>query len=296
MRHFHFACIFLFLLRDVIPAEDCSDAELSTIVSQAGVVDFYTTKACIGAIQRSPKNAALYFDLLTQLYGHGRSEEVMQLLDEAVVLIPTNANYLFLRGTVLANAGRLEEAIESYQYAVIHHPTHVDAIHNYAAIMMDHPLPTARHRELIMRSLDMALRLLPSSPKLKLSAGVILSELEIDVRASRLLRLGTFFEQGSALVHGALGRSLERLGHIRQAESAHLKALDLSPESAQLKAALGYHYMAQERYAMACSWFEKGLDSQPADPLILLGMGECLRGQKRLSDALEYYQVWLAFQ
>lgn len=53
-----------------------------------------------------------------------------------------------------------------------------------------------------MRSLNLALRLLPNSPKLKISAGVILSELGYLSKASMILLQATKLEQDSALAYG----------------------------------------------------------------------------------------------
>lgn len=119
MCKLHLVFAFLLLLNDVVPAQDCSDEAIPLIlrdtlprpatpsvfvlaVRSAMLTcevhsNFERVMACSGAIQRSAKNAAMFFDHIAQLHNAGRTTDVLRLLNAAVLHAPSNPNFSFLQ-------------------------------------------------------------------------------------------------------------------------------------------------------------------------------------------------------
>lgn len=80
--------------------------------------------------------------------------DAVELLNAALRFEPGNANLHFLRGNALGALGHNSRAAESYVAAITHFPLHVDALHNYAAVMMDLPVQLPEQRRSALRALQ----------------------------------------------------------------------------------------------------------------------------------------------
>ena len=230
------------------------------------------------------------------LSGEGRQQSAVALLDEALAAEPGNPNLHFLRGNALGALGQQERAAEAYAETVARMPVHADALHNFAAVLMDlHPRSAARGRD-ALRALQTALRLVPGSARLRLSCGIVLSQLGWRRAAIRFLRRSLAFDPSSVPAATELAFALEASGRPDEAERALRNALAAGTDAgsrAELWRVIGDLLLradGADRHRRACDAFDESLRLDADSVHGHSGKGACLRKQGLLHLALLSYE------
>lgn len=268
--------------------------------------DFAATARCLQETmrERAPGSEAEAASLMhnvaraaSTLDGAGAREQhlaAVELLDVALDQQPANSNLHFLRGNALGALGQHQSSADAYASAVAYLPLHVDALHNFAAVLMDLPAPlVSKQRHAVVRALQTALRILPNSPRLHLSCGLVLSELGRSKAATRLLRRSHALDPSSVLVAAELALSLEASGLVDEAERTLTDARSLTTSKETQSEALrrlGDFLLRRGRHLDACEAFDESLTLSPHSAHGHSGKGACLRDQGLFQLAVLSYQ------
>ena len=134
----------------------CLEDQIRERIQQKSVKEnFFTAHdSCARSLMQSVAWAATTFSGARSTPDTYR--RTVELLDSALELDAVNPNLHFLKGNAFAALGEISPAAQAYASAVLHMPVHVDALHNYAAIMMDLPSRSPMQTESVIRALRAA--------------------------------------------------------------------------------------------------------------------------------------------
>ena len=230
------------------------------------------------------------------LSGEGLQQSAVAILDEAIAAEPDNPNLHFLRGNALGALGQQERAAAAYAEAVARVPVHADALHNYAAVLMDLQPRSAAQSRTAVRALQTALRLVPGSARLLQSCGIVLSQLGWRRAAINFLSRSLALAPTSVPAATELSLALEASGRPDEGERALRDALAACTETgsrAELWRVLGDMLLradSSDSKLHACDAFDESLRLDADSVHAHSGKGACLRKQGLLHLALLSYE------
>jgi len=230
------------------------------------------------------------------LSGEGMQQSAVAILDAAIAAEPDNPNLHFLRGNALGALGQQERAAAAYAEAVARVPVHADALHNYAAVLMDLQPRSAMQSRTAVRALQTALRLLPGSARLRQSCGIVNSQLGWRRAAIHFLRRSLALVPTSVLAATELSLALEASGRPDEGERALRDALAACTDTgsrAELWRVLGDMLLRADSgntKVRACDAFDESLRLDADSVHGHSGKGACLRQQGLLHLALLSYE------
>ena len=170
----------------------------------------------------------------------------VELAEQALGLDAANPNLHFVRGNALAALGELIPAADAYRDAVLHMPRHVDALHNYAAVMMDLAARSPAQTRSVLRALRTAARLAPDSARLHLSCGLVLSQLGFSRAALQRFRRSLALDPASVPAAVEMAQTLEAQGDLAAAADALQGALAVAGRAAKERQRIvTYRYLWQ---------------------------------------------------
>ncbi len=177
----------------------------------------------VRAIQRAPKPEYLA-SFATVLQQHGRCDEALNVIDNAIQLRPDDSELWRQRGDIFIQLARLDQALPSFQHALELNPHHHDALCKSGIIL--HKL--GRNEEALAR-LDLSDSLFPDhAPTLRTRAWVLYCLKRFEDSATDGRRAHQL-DPGNAEICNNLGLSLRQLGSNEEALAWFDKAIEIQP-------------------------------------------------------------------
>ncbi|WP_342737274.1 tetratricopeptide repeat protein [Bradyrhizobium sp. B117] len=177
----------------------------------------------VRAIRRAPKPEYLA-SFGTALQQHGRFEEALNVVDNAIQLRPDDAGLWRQRGDILSQLSRLDQALASFQHALKLDPNHHDALRKSGTLL--HKL--GRNEEAIAH-LDLSDRLFPNhAPTLQARAWILYTLKRFEESAAEGKRAHQLAPDKADTCNN-LGLSLRRLGRDEEALAWFEKAIAMEP-------------------------------------------------------------------
>ncbi|MFH0730436.1 MAG: tetratricopeptide repeat protein [Pseudomonadota bacterium] len=181
-------------------------------------------------LKSAPENLnALHF-LGLLCHQQNRHEEAVALIERIIVLSPDNADAHNNLGNVLEGLGRGAESEACYRKAISLNPGHGPAHNNL---------------------------------------GVVLMALNRSVEAVEAYRSAAELAPNSAEFRYNMGNALRKSGDLDGAISAYREAVSLAPDYAVAWQGLARSYLLANRREEAADMFEKWLEKDPGNPVIL---------------------------
>ena len=132
---------------DIQAVGRCLQSRLGTLLEQPSLAATRHARSLMPHVARAAAALSSTGDLQFQ-------QSAVVLLDTALNVEFFNPNLHFLRGNALAALGQSQLAAEAFVSAITYVPVHVDALHNYAAIIMDLPARSAEQSRAALRALQ----------------------------------------------------------------------------------------------------------------------------------------------
>ncbi|MFN8178616.1 MAG: tetratricopeptide repeat protein [bacterium] len=242
--------------------------------------------ACRHSFYHSAVDVAWFHtDRASALLRHGRTQEAVRELEEA---LSANPGYVDARVTLaqtLTQLGRLDEAIANYKDVLAHRPDRSDL-----RLLLSQLLVSTHRTDEAIPELQELAKASPMSAPTQFELGRALIESKREEEGIAALRLAAQLDPTQAATHVNLGIALDRRGDHAGALAEFAKALELDPASVDARWRRGQAYQALGRPTDAEQDFLAAVRAQPrsVEPYVLLG--NLYLDQKRNDDAARYYQ------
>lgn len=252
-------------------------------------------------------------------YQHGRLEESLPLLHEAIRHKGDEAAYYSNLGLVLRDLGRLDEAAASLERAVSLQPGFAEAHNNLGTVHRsqgDLPAAIAGYRRALelrrdyaeaAKNLAVALsdqgddeasieacrRVLAMEPKnldIQLRLGLALRKLGEAEQAVEAFQGAIASSPNHVPAHKLLGAAFEDAGDLSSAESAYSRALELDPADSEAASRLGPILWKQKRFEDAAEVLRAAVERDPANPRLRSDLGLALRDRGSHDEAIACFQ------
>lgn len=220
----------------------------------------------------------------------GRDEDALGPLQEAVILIPADAELRNNLGTVLLKLGRLDEAAASYRCALQINPGYAQAHCNLGATLQE----TGRLDEAEV-SYRCALRISPDYAKAHCNLGAVLQAAKQQDAAEASFRRALQAKPDYADAHYNLGVLLGASDRLSEAEACLRRALEISPNDAKSFNQLGFILDSLNRHEEAEACLRRALEIEPDFADAHSSLGNVLVKLKRLNEAALSFRQALRF-
>jgi tetratricopeptide (TPR) repeat protein len=303
-----------------LPADDFASAQRAHKASDLPLAE----RLCRRLVQEKPTHFDAWLLLADCCRGQGKGADSEQAARQAVRLLPQSAEARFRLGAALAVLGRRDEASASYREALTRDPGHAEALTNLGVLLAE----SGRLADALPLLAESARRG-PSSPVAQHNLGVALAQHgQPDQAADRLreaLRLDPTYpdacynlanvlasqgKRGDAIelyrkaiaLRPTYGDAYNNLGLALIDENRPGEALILLEHALRLRptpeqhANRGLALEALARYAEAADAQREALRLNPAYADAHSNLGNALRAQGRLEEALACYDLALAYQ
>ena len=209
-----------------------------------------------------------------------RHQEALGYLDTALTLAPASDQIQSTRALVLQHLRRFEEAIAAYRAILERSPLDLDT-----HLQLNELLYRQGHDQRFLDSYELAARRAPRSPLPLIAKGQFLLQAR-NARAARdafELALHIDADSGAALL--GLGRSLEALGDLAGARTAHDKSVSVNAGAADAFTAFAGFLLRNDDSKQAFEMASRAHQLQPTDQSALAMLGLCYRA---IGDKREY--------
>lgn len=254
------------------------------------------------------------------LIGSNQLAEAEQLLNQVLKVAPDEATALNLMGAIRAKQGRLDEAETLFSRAVRSDPQMTGAHMNlaYLYLLKKAPEKTASELKEVLRlepgNAEAGYRLAwlllsqgrvdecisfvdklkesqqPSAPLLKVLGDAYLKKGERTAGVSALKR-AIELSPDDAAYRFALGVAwLKTPPDLQEAEQSFRQFLKLQPDNAQGQLLLGYVLLKEKQYAEARTLLEKSIQKGSATPEAFYYLGLIAQGQNEDARAIEFFE------
>ncbi|MGD0461134.1 MAG: tetratricopeptide repeat protein [Tepidisphaeraceae bacterium] len=231
-----------------------------------------------------PKNADALFLLGSLAHQAGKFDIACDLLNQAILLNPTAADYHLNLGVVLTAQARLAEAVTAFRKALALRPQHVGYLNLGIALSQMGQLDSAvtAYRE--------ALALEPNQFLTHMMLGNTLRELGRTEEAVASYRHALALNPRFADVHNTLGAALAQLNRLQEAVDSFQQAIALNPDLAEAYNNLGQALTTMNRLEEAVAAFQKAVALRPNCANAYNGLGIALKKLGRLEPALAAFR------
>lgn len=214
-------------------------------------------------IAREPRNASVLKDLGTTLVALGKSQEALSPLREALDIDPGLSDAHFQLGKALRNLGRPEEAFHEMElYQSIRDRDHLGQI----LVSPDKALQNQRWKE--------CERLLKEKSE---SAAIAYVD---SIAGETHSQLNSYYIVG--MVYSALQQNEDAIRLL-------IKAVQISPDNADIVAFLGRVYLREHNYEQSEVNLKRALEISPANQIALVGLGELQYVKGQWIQAAHYF-------
>ena len=240
------------------------------------------TPALFGrALAVTSDNYVAHFGLGFHLYNHGRKEEAITHLREAVRIRPEYLEARTRLGNALAGQGLNDEAVEQYRWAVRIAPESAKAWNNLGAGLAElDRLPEAI--ECFRRALEIDPGLLEVRDNLEAAAKL----LDSASAPSPPVRKPASDAPDPARALNEEGLAFGRMNRLPEAIGSFEKALRLDPGSIDVRFNLGTVLLQARRLPEALAQFDSALRLEPGSARVLNALGLTLGMMNRFPESI----------
>jgi protein O-GlcNAc transferase len=251
--------------------------------------------------------------------------EAAELINQAIALDNTVANFYSSLGGALSGQGQWAEALANFNQALALDPNHLETHYNLGNLLRHQQqwAPAAEHyrRYLALNPNDatvhqslgsvllsqgqisaavkcyqQALALTPNDAEINHGLGYALAELGQFSKAVDYYQRARALAPNNAQIHKNLGNVFRIQGHFSQAIVAYQQALALNPNDADTYNNLGIVYSHMGQWSKALTCFQKALQLAPDSPGAQGNLANTLLYQGLIPQAIAHYQQILAKQ
>lgn len=148
--------------------------------------------------------------------------------------LPQDAEIHYTIGRALCLSGKIDDAQAAFRLAIQLSPDHVNALKDYAALLLD----LERHEESVVHYRAASL-LAPADPEIACSLGAALQATGALDEALIAYRTVLVLMPDSAAAHNNIGSVLQNRGQMELAQQSFLRALEIAPDFADALCNMG---------------------------------------------------------
>ncbi|WP_291995041.1 tetratricopeptide repeat protein [Candidatus Accumulibacter sp. ACC003] len=219
----------------------------------------------------------------------GRNAEALTAMQNAVRLLPRDAQVHSNLGLVLADLGQAIEAEACQRRALKINRQFAEAHYNLGKLLG----AQERHQE-ALSSYRRAVALKPDFAIAHSNLGNTLVALERLTEAEAAYRRALKSQPNLAEAHNNLGRSLKMQSRLDEAEASYRRALELKPDYAEAHSNLGEVLSGQGKLSEAETAVRRALELKPDLAEAYYNLGNVLCDLKRLAEAEAAWRSALA--
>ena len=242
-------------------------------------------------LSSEPDNPDALHLLGVVLHQRKRSAEAVDLMQRAVSVSPTSANFHANLGHALRADGKLDESLASFQRALQLDRDHADAHNGLGSALRAH----GRLSE-AAASFRRALRLKPNHVEAHNNLGNVLKEQGRLDEAKSSYREALRLRPELADAHNNLATIHKEQGELDKAVTAGKIAIQLNPEFAEAHTNLGCVLNELERYDEAAASHRRALQLKPDYADAHNNLGVALADMGKREDAVRSYQCALTLK
>jgi tetratricopeptide (TPR) repeat protein len=272
----------------------------------------------------NPQNPDALFLLGSLAHQTGKSDDAINLLNQAIQISPNAPDFHMNLAMVLASQRRLPEAVAAYKKSIALRP-HPTACFNLAIILSQmgdfDSAATAYHQTISLNpqfpdaynnlggllanlnrleeavaAFDQAITLKPNFAEAHQNRGQALTDLNRLDEAVTSLQKSLAIQPNSAAAHNSLGIALQHLGRLEESLAAFHQAIKLAPGHPDYINHLGMALGDIGRLDEAMTAFQQALAIKPNHADYLYNMGIALEDLARPREALDIYHQTLTLQ
>jgi len=209
-------------------------------------------------------------------------ETAVTLIEQAMTLSPNNPLYSFNLGKVQKDHKRPELAVRAFHHALQLEPRYWQAAANLGSVHMEQ----GRLDEAIVQ-FEAALHINPNDALTHNSLGTVYRQRNRPQDAENGFRRAITLAPRYAEAHSNLGVLLREQGRLDEAIQHCRQATDLNPDQAELWSNLGMVEAKRHSYTQSADCFRRALTLDPRCAPALTGLGNTLREQGQLPEAID---------
>jgi predicted O-linked N-acetylglucosamine transferase (SPINDLY family) len=237
------------------------------------------------ALAVMPDNAEALYNRGNSLYVTGRALEALQNYDHALAINPRFAVAEHKRGVTLASLNRNQEALESYNRALTIKPDFMEALSDRG-----NALNALNHRQEALISYDRAITINPTFSEALFNRGCILDSLRRREDALASYDQALLNKPQFAEALNNRGNTLLALNRCQDAIASFEQALEIRPAYAEALNNRGTALWQLNRSEEALASFERALAIKPDYPQALNNLGNAFIDTERFEAALISYE------
>ncbi len=212
-------------------------------------------------------------------------DEAIELINQAIALDNTVANFYSSLGGALSGQGQWTEAIESFNRALTLEPNHLEAHYNLGNLLRHH-----RQWAQAAQHYRQYLALNPNDATVHHYLGsVLLSQRQIS-EAIKCYQQALALKPNDAEINHHLGYALAELGQFSKAVNYYQRALVLAPNNAQTHKCLGDIWRIQGCLDKAMVTYQQVLALNPSDADTYNNLGTVFSQMGHLTKATKCFQ------
>ncbi|MCF6337762.1 MAG: tetratricopeptide repeat protein [Gammaproteobacteria bacterium] len=209
-------------------------------------------------------------------------ETAVTLIKQAIALAPNNPLYSFNLGKVQKDHGQLGLAAQAFQHALQLEPGYWQAAANLGSVHM-----AQGHLDEAIAQFEATLRINPDDAIACNNLGTAYRQCNRSQDAENCFRRAISIASRYAEAHSNLGVLLREQGRLDDAIQHCRQATDLNPDQAELWSNLGMVEAKCHRYTQSVDCFHRALALDPHCASALTGLGNTLREQGQLPEAID---------
>ena len=223
------------------------------------------------------------------LKAQGRFAEALASYERALAVKPDYVAAIAKRGQVLRDLGRLEDALEATDKALALNPHHAEALSSRGVILSD----LGRYDQ-ALASYDRALAVARDFPDVWNNRALTLKDMKRLVEALASVERALALHPGFAEAHNNRGVILFELRRIGEALASYSQALTLRPDYAEALNNRAVALWSLKRFAESLADCDAALAVRPGFADALYNRGNALLEMGKPQEALENYEAALA--
>ncbi|HJV88518.1 MAG TPA: tetratricopeptide repeat protein [Noviherbaspirillum sp.] len=235
--------------------------------------------------KNNTSKADLVFHKAFAAHNAGKLIEAERLYREAMKIMPSDIETLYLLGTVCSQQGKWDDAVKYLKRALVITPDHPEALNN-----LGQTLSEIGQLSESQACFEKALEVRPDYADAHSNIGGVLKQLGQLDSAETHLRRALQLNPGLANAHYYLGLVLSEKDRFAEAAECFLRGLQLKPDNEFAYCDLGIIYKIWGRHEDARTCLERALSLKADYASALNNLGAVLEEMGLLGDALARYE------
>jgi tetratricopeptide (TPR) repeat protein len=232
-----------------------------------------------------PKNTDALNRLARLLFSQGRTDEGIEVLEQAAASQTLPSSLLVLLGDAYLKKGDSTRADKSYNNALAQDSEQTDAVLGLAQLAQ-----LKGDGEAGLKELARARKMVANSPDTLYRFATVAMRASLFEEANNTLLAAIKLKSDDAAYFIALGNTWIKKPDLIEAELAFRQALRLRPDDALTEMYLGYTLLEQKKYAGAREYLEKSLEKDKGIPETYFYLGELFQDNNDDERAIQFFK------